>query len=779
MGKTGQRILIIVLVAITAGTVSLAVYLGVRTFGTDSAVAEAEAEKETAKKEKKKTKETAEAIGAAEAAETEAAGEAASEAGNGGKETAPETAQSSGIQTLLTQRDRLRSASPAYTPENIPASVIEPDPGTGFSGVDNWDQYMYLSEKAVSLLEQNHFFVDSRFGYDEFYTVYEDNRYWNRPNFVTVDSLMHTYHLYFSLLMKNTERDYVAPELLELSRKMTERSRGQLAVLQGTEWESAALRNLAFFTVGCRLQDPETEIDPRVAETVNTEYDRIMAAEGRETCSLFPEVRVGDFREEFKEDYSQYKPRGNYAGNPELEAYFRAMMWYGRISFLADDEDSTRSALLITLALDGERAEAWEKIYTVTSFFAGASDDNTYYDYTSVLSRVYHEGVTAGELAGGSQKFEEFMAEVSMLEAPKINSLLKKDGGAEETASGRCFRFMGQRYCLDGEIYERLTEYPERKKPDALDVPAALGSEAAEEILTEQGDALTGVYRKELPVLKEEITERGAEIWSGSLSAGWLSTLTPLLEAKGTGYPLFMQNREWERKTLETFEGSYAELKHDTVLYAKQLYVAEGDGEEPEPRDDRGYVEPEPEVYARFASLSAETRDGLARYGMLTAGQEARLDELTELAAELMRISEKELADQTLTEEQYQLIRDYGRTIEGFWENYIEDKRADNSDINDYSPALVTDIAGGDDWTLNIATGDPQKIFVLVPVDGSLRIATGTVYSFYEFTTGAGERLTDGEWKDKMGFNAGLRNDDLYDPVDQPAWTQGYRLSDW
>ena len=63
-------------------------------------------------------------------------------------------------------------------------------------------------------------------------------------------------------------------------------------------------------------------------------------------------------------DYSQYIVRGYYEGDEALEGYFRAMMWYGRISFLAEDEDATRSALLMTAAIgDGEK-EAWEAAFS-------------------------------------------------------------------------------------------------------------------------------------------------------------------------------------------------------------------------------------------------------------------------------------------------------------------------------------------------------------------------------------------------------------------------------
>ena len=81
---------------------------------------------------------------------------------------------------------------------------------------------------------------------------------------------------------------------------------------------------------------------------------------------------------------------------------------------------------------------------------------------------------------------------------------------------------------------------------------------------------------------------------------------------------MFMQGEEWAKKNLECFAGSFTELKHDTILYTKQVMAEMGGGYEEEP-DDRGYVEPEPLVSARFAELSDRTAEGLRKYGMLSA----------------------------------------------------------------------------------------------------------------------------------------------------------------
>ena len=51
------------------------------------------------------------------------------------------------------------------------------------------------------------------------------------------------------------------------------------------------------------------------------------------------------------EDYSQYIPRGHYTRSEELKKYFKAMMWYGRLTFRLLDDFETRRALLLIQAL--------------------------------------------------------------------------------------------------------------------------------------------------------------------------------------------------------------------------------------------------------------------------------------------------------------------------------------------------------------------------------------------------------------------------------------------
>lgn len=675
------------------------------------------------------------------------------------------TSQSNAGDRPLLIKSTAKSAENNVIP-SVKPYTIEPD----LSNVDNLWQF-YLQVDIVDKLSQNGFVVCGDAG-REFFEIYEMNRYELRPNFVTVDSLMHTYHLYFSYLLKNTEKDYLIEDITNLSRLMLTHSIEQYDRLKGSEWESAAARNVAFFTVGTKLLDDNTEVKDYVAETVENELNSIKQAEGIKESEI-----TGAF-----EDYTQYIPRGYYEGDENLEKYFRAMMWYGRIYFKQKEEDMDRSALLIAKALDdnSEAYQLWESIYAVTSFFAGASDDLGVCEYAPIIRKAYGEDAAIDDLIGNEAAFHEFHAMTVALSAPQINSIPIEDGD-DNVILG--FRFMGQRFTIDASIMQRLiysdveenSEGFRRMLPDVLDVPAALGSDLALAILEEEGAVDYAGYLENMGKLRESLSEENNTLWLASLYANWLNTLRPLLAVKGEGYPVFMQNEEWSKKNLECFAGSFTELKHDTILYAKQVIAEMGGGYDEEP-DYRGYVEPEPLVYARFVNLTELTSQGLKEYGMLSSDEEENLSRLSQIAGWLLEISKKELQDEVLTDEQYEFIADYGGNIEHFWYEAIKDDGGEIS-AQTYPAAVVADIATDPNGqVLEVATGDPSIIYVVVKVDGKIKIASGSVYSFYQFAWPLDDRLTDTKWRQMIGI---LPDDDgnyNYDiPVERPEWTYSYR----
>lgn len=676
-----------------------------------------------------------------------------------------------------------------YDPALVPA-VGRYTVAEDFSNVINysdWDRA--FSDEAKQMLLQNGFVVVGD-GMEEFFSLYENNRYSLTPNFVTTDAMMHTYHLFFSRLLKNVEREHFCADLMNLGTAMRDESLAQAEALKGTEWENAALRNTAFFSVGLALQQPETEAPEAVRDVVAQELELIEKAEG---VGASPVMNLGgDAAEKMEmEDYSQYIPRGYYTTEEALERYFKAMMWYGRLTFRQSDEDQSRSALLMTLALTGgEALETWEKIYTVTSFFVGDSDDAGIYEYAPLIEKAYGGCPVVKELPQKQTEWTAFLQALKELEPPAINSIPIFDEGIqpdkEEAVAG--FRFLGQRFTLDASIFQQLvyrqvganSADERRMLPSALDIPAALGSAEAEKLLTEAGAMEYQGYGENLAQLQSYLAQPPQQLWTGSLYGGWLNTLRPLLAEKEEGWPQFMQNEAWTRKNLNSFLGSWTELKHDTVLYAKQVYAEMG-GAGMEERDDRGYVEPEPVLYSRLAGLSAATAEGLRHYGVLRDADAENLARMAELARQLMVISEKELRDELLSDEEYDLIRGFGGQLEHFWYDALADESGDGATITslDHPAAIVTDVATDPDGgrVLEVGAGKVNEIFVIVSVDGVLRLARGGVFSFYEFAQPLDQRLTDEEWRKMLGiyrFDENGNFDDQSVEVPRPGWTSSF-----
>ncbi len=661
---------------------------------------------------------------------------------------------------------------------SVPAYSIDPNLG---NIINANSPYIYLTDEEKELLVQNGFVASVGSAGEEFYTVYESNRYSLVPNFVTVDSMMHTYHLYFSHLMKNTERNYLSENLRVLSAAMTERCAAQYEAVKGTEWEEAAKASTAFFAVGTSLLDPSFTAPSYVSDIVGTELSNITTAGGLAESPLMRMIEVED--SPCLEDYSQYIVRGYYEGDPVLEPYFRAMMWFGRINFPAKSENANRTALLITLALDDVTKPVFESIYEITSFFAGASDDCGYYEYRPIIDSAYGADVTAASLPGNDAAFTQFCALALEMPAPKINSVVVMDTGTEtdHEAENKGFRYMGQRFTVDATIMQNLVynKVDDRKMPNALDVPAALGSDAALKILEEKGETSYGRYMDNMNKLRTELSGENASLWNASLYSQWLNTIRPLLSEYGEGYPLFMQNYAWQAKNLQTFLGSYAELKHDTVLYAKQMMVEMGGGEPPQ-TDDRGYVEPEPEVFSRLALLTKATADGLAGYNLLGSEDAGNLELLRELAEKLAVIAEKELRNELPTDEEFELIRTFGGQLEHFWyEVYKYEDDDGRFTSRDFPAAIITDIATNADTgnVLEVGTGRVSEIYVIVPVDGVLRIATGGIYSFYQFEHPMSDRLTDTKWRQMMGIELTGDNYAQENAKQVEEWTHVFQLN--
>ena len=634
-----------------------------------------------------------------------------------------------------------------------------------------------LTAAQRALLAQNGFAVAAPVPgqYREFYQIYEQNRYNEVPVFITTDSVYHVYHLIFDKMLRDLETGYFIADLKTLTTSMLAASTAQYQALKGSSLGDPAIRNAAYFAVADKLLGLSDPAPADADAMVNAELALINAAN---TQAISPIWDRPNLPQEMKliEDYTQYVPRGHYTLSADLKMYFKAMMWYGRLTFRQVDDFETRRALLLVQALrttstpDGTSAVSlWEDIYAPTVFIVGKSDDLGYIEYGALSDKVFGANPDLNKFADPTL-FASFQQAAKTLPPPQVNSMwVWIDQDKQLVTKG--FRFMGQRFTLDEYVFGQViwrnvgTIDKPRGLPKGLDFFAAMGSNEAASLLNGMGENQYLHFDSQSAKVKSQVAALGTDSWTQNLYWSWLYSFQPLIAPKGSAYPPFMQTQAWLRKDLQTALGSWTELKHDTILYAKQV-MAEMGGGGPE-QIPHGYVEPDPEAYARLLALTQMTEDGLQSRNLLSDLTKGNLDNLVSQLKFLQDISQRELGGGTITDNEYQQIMYWGGTLEQFTLAAADTTGADSRDLSDQKAALVADVATGTNdlqtlVALEEADGQPTIIYVVLP-DSPQRIAIGAVYSYYEFSVPSSGRLTDQQWQAQV--EAGTN------PA-QPDWTK-------
>jgi hypothetical protein len=238
--------------------------------------------------------------------------------------------------------------------------------------------------------------------------------------------------------------------------------------------------------------------------------------------------------------------------------------------------------------------------------------------------------------------------------------------------------------------------------------------------------------------------------WYRSVGSVWLKLLSTLRGSYGTGYPLYMQGKLFPVKQLQTFLGSYTELKHDTLLYAKQNFAEMGSGmDEKRPPVPKGFVEPNLAFWQELQRLIAYTAAGFKKFGIFKGELEeyGRLTIFKERVDFYKALAGKELQGTQLNEEEYENLRLFrlSHLARPFVEGVVlaeKDKRS----------ALIADIHtdGVTGQILYEASGEPYFMLALVGNEGHSRLTVGVAFSHYEFTGPLSRRYTDADWQARV-----------------------------
>jgi len=670
-----------------------------------------------------------------------------------------------------------------------------------FSIEDLIGSYQF-SEKAKEFLRENDFVVTP--GYkNEMYDIYIECEKKGDPIFVTTDAILHTSHIFFDYLLRILEIESLYDIAVELTDKMLDLSTQQYKEAKDSEVKEAARLNIGFFAVAKKQFDPEYKVSFNLENIVKREIENIKAHQGFRFRELLTYVKEHSLMKTpyAYEDYSQYVPRGHYTRNEKFKRYFNALMWYGRVDFklrpgkeesaITHGKKMTLQALLMTDALlrDEKAYRLWKKLYEPIVYFVGKTDDLYADDYIKLIKEIFPDEGTVDKY-NDKARLDAFIEKAMKLRSPKILSGAAVSGGGDISSSTKGFRFMGQRFIPDSYIFQQLVfgikrmtfkgrgkpftmeiiPYvgPVRAFPRGLDILAILGSKRALEILKKEGDTEYRYYYKQLDKLKKEFALKREEDWKQNLYWRWLYSLLPLLEeTQGKdNLPEFMQNTAWMDKEIQTTLASWAELRHDTILYAKQSYTAIPKGLPAPPEFTYGYVEPYPEVYGRIKEMMHDIKSNLNTLEIAPEEVLEKISAFEDLLAKLKIISEKELAQRPLTEEEYRLIWKIGTTLSSLKSFSLEIMEKIGSST-DEKIDLVADVHTDPNTkqVLEEGVGSPFNIWVIIKDSKGKRLCRGAVFSYYEFKQPMSDRLTDERWQE-------MQKEDKRPP--QPDWTASF-----
>lgn len=640
-----------------------------------------------------------------------------------------------------------------------------------------WVDELGLNDSQLALLSQNGFIVvpaGLNF-FDDAYVIW--NNGWDdfssqspeyRPFWYTSDAVLHTLYLNFENMLKFVELDYFRDAMSIVLSRSYSRAYETYQLAMGTPIEAQARGAVLFLAVGLGLFNAESD---------EAGYWIVRDVEIREEADAIirmalQAVDVLDvpFLAGYEEDFSQYKPRGHYDTDERLSDYFRGMMWLGRITFLAKDDSALITSLLVLKALaESGEYERWAEVADFITFLVGDEDNFGPQVYLPMAREIFGDNLPIGTFSD-TARLETFRLRLAQLPGPQIANVATDPANIpppDELLEGtRGFRFFGQRFTFDAYVLQNLVNPfigadgagQIRPLPSALDVATALGSDVAYRLLEARGETGYEKFTDNLTMLRNQVNLFTPNDWLKNIYSGWLWTLQPLFVRRVEAYPPMMNTRAWQLRDLQTGLASYSELKHATVLYAAQPEGRGGGGGGDLPELPLSFVEPNPYVFARIAVLGVALQPKIQAFAERSLNDYSNLwtvsfalQSTVRVSAQMAHIAHKQLVGELLTEDERAYLKfDLGDILRG-----IRQSLTDLIAIEDRPPfsAIVTDIAGNADIgaVLQIGTGKIDYIYVVTTArDGSLHLARGAVYSFYEFTNDINNRLTDTQWRDAI-----------------------------
>ena len=696
--------------------------------------------------------------------------------------------------TLL---DRHRPGSPYYS------HIVDSGFISSHAFLDSITAKYGLTAGELALLEKNRFVVTERLGRFCFGQALHDIYAKDLPVFVTTDAVLHALHMSYDKILMDIEAHILKKKLKTALTGLYSGFPGLITLYGGNPVMLNALADAdVYITMALSLLEELKRPSQFNQDSVINVLWNAVKAEQFVSLPLFSERPR-------KLDFSQFTVRGHYTRfyydydenkSMTLAPYFQAMMWLGRMDFLltpppaADEPPWTREeirrmnlgATLLNELMDRASVRpVLDEMDRILTFLVGEPDNLTPAELALITANL---GITGADRLLNDTLYDSFLSSLSR--DPASGQRILSDIFIMDPFSSTpdplpvSFRLLGQRFIIDSYIfsnvvYDRIVFNGQkiwRPMPDPLDAMFVLGNNDALPLLKSELDQYH--YSSQLACLRYLVDAYDSAFWEQSLYNVWLNGIRDLNPVEGrTGGPLFMNTTAWHQEKLNTQLSSWAQLRHDNLLYAKQSYTGGTSCSYP-----HTYVEPYPELYRRIGAFADKAKAFFTDTAYLYIRLPSYLSNLKAVMDSLALLSEKELSGTPFSDADTAFLKRmlFEQGMSGAppfsgWYSWLF------YDINDANLAdyIVADVhtQPTDEFgalvgrVLHVGLGKVNLGVFLAesPSAGFAPMAyVGPVFSYYEKITGNFERLTDEKWADSV---------DTCNLPARPDWVNTYLAS--
>lgn len=637
-----------------------------------------------------------------------------------------------------------------------------------------------LTDDEKGLIGKNGFMVSQRLSYNSFMEAFADIFHKDMPLFISTDAILHSIHMSYDIMLMHSEFNYLIPKLR--------------AYLKGLKTELPLLDKKYSSVPGMKASLMDYDVFISVPMKIFDSNGKCYYSENSgKADSIIGFINNFSPMDLFlfsgtprNIDFSQFEPRGHYTIQefPEFQEYFKVMMWFAKADLWLSApkavfpsparEDLQRQSVLAMLLSEATHSSRNYNIYsgidTFLEKFIGECDNVT---MENLADLSLNAGITSPEMLLSDSIFGKFQRTLATKSYAyqKIMSQIMLTGfdSPDSLVPPSAFALFGQRFIPDSYItgqvvFDRISYNglrPKRMMPKALDILYALGNDPAARLLKD--DIEKYHYASNLTMMRYIMNNYGTEFWNSSLYLGWLNSIRELNPPSDrTSLPPFMQTAAWWQEKMNTQLASWAQLRHDNILYGKQSYSGMPICSYP-----YVYVEPVPDFYLAVRTLADNWINILTELSTDNGAASAYLKKLRSYSDTLYVIARKELNLEALNDKELSFLKRTlvkqedmcGSLPYGGWYGELffnsgfipNDMGIGNRIVADVHTSPADEFGAPVGWVLHAGTGKLNMgIFVAPDINGRDIAYAGPVMSYYEYKTANFNRLTDEEWSQML-----------------------------